>query len=106
MELKTKYVIYDGWHSPFCIATNRSDAEEMVLALAEEDAYKAFYSRMMDSDFYNQHKFHDLKSYFRFLDKIQKMESETCSAYKWYSTSGFCLIRCANTNWIQEVREI
>lgn len=62
--MKTKYVVYHA--NPIGIYDNRSDAQEMILSLAEEGAYENF-CEVMYRPWYNPRKskppIFDLESY-------------------------------------------
>lgn len=63
--MKTKYVV--SHFNPLCICDSRSDAEEMMLSLAEEGAYENF-CEVMYQTWWNPRKSNppvfDLVSYF------------------------------------------
>lgn len=63
--MKTKYVV--SHLNPICVCDSRSDAEEIMLSLAEEGAYEAF-CEVMYRPWYNPRKSNppvfDLVSYF------------------------------------------
>ena len=63
--MKTKYVV--SHLNPICVCDSKSDAEEIMLSLAEEGAYEAF-CEVMYRPWYNPRKSNppvfDLVSYF------------------------------------------
>lgn len=64
----TKYVVRDTsimlWEI-FCICSSESDAQEMILALTEEQLYEEWYT-------YTQHKFYDEPDFWVGIEQYQK----------------------------------
>lgn len=78
--MKTKYVVYHI--NPIGIYDNRSDAEEIMLSLAEEGAYEAF-CEVMYRPWYNPRKsnppVYDLVSYFMSAEYWNKRHNSRLS---------------------------